>query len=145
VARFLSAEWIEALDRALAADGAAAQLPTPDGGPLVVEQRITPAPAADGAAGPAEGGPGEADAVFHVVLGDGKACALAGPAPAPTLRFTQDRDTAWSIATGRQSAQAAFMTGRLQVGGDLRALLDERFIGILGDAFAAVRAETTEP
>ena len=131
MARFLSDEWIDALDRALADAAPADPAATLDGSPLVVEQCVTRP----------DGDP----VVYHVVLGDGRARAVPGPAPEPTLRFTQDRDTAWAIGTGRQSAQAAFMTGRLQVGGDLRALLDERLVGQLGDAFAAVRAGTTEP
>ena len=35
------------------------------------------------------------------------------------------------------------MTGRLQVGGDLRSLLDDRLAAALTDAFAAVRSTTT--
>ncbi len=62
------------------------------------------------------------------------------------VRFTQDHETALAIASGHGSAQRAFMTGRLQVGGDLRVLLDHsEVLAQLDDVFAAVRARTTPP
>ncbi|MEZ5183481.1 MAG: SCP2 sterol-binding domain-containing protein [Acidimicrobiales bacterium] len=124
---FLSDEWVRALDRAEAADddlrARCADLS------LVIEQEVT-----DGPDGPVR---------FHVVLDHGTAAVRPGPAPHPTIRFSQDHETAADIARGRGSAQRAFMTGRLRVGGDLRVLLEHgEVLGQLGDVFAAVRAET---
>jgi hypothetical protein len=60
------------------------------------------------------------------------------------VTFTQDRTTAAAIATGRLSAQAAFIDGRLRVGGDLSALLDRAAeLAALDDLFASARAATT--
>lgn len=166
VLAFLSPEWIEALDAAARADGALAQAAAEVD--LVVEQRITahrstarptddppttasprpddssddPSDEIAHAGADAGGGSGE-DVVYHLVLDRGQVAVRTGPAEAPTVRFTQDRATAWGIATGTISAQAAFMTGRLQVGGDLRSLLDDRLGTALQDVFATVRSTTT--
>lgn len=127
---FLSDEWIEALDRAASADAAlrswCAELA------LQIEQEVT-----DGPRGPV---------TYHVVLDHGVASVRPGPAPEATIRFSQDYETAAAIAFGTGSAQRAFMTGRLRVGGDLRVLLDRGdLLAALGDAFAGVRAETDRP
>lgn len=127
---FLSPEWIDALDAAARTDAGLAARTA--GIRLVVQQTVT------GAAGDGS------DVVYHVAIDDGSVRVAAGPAPDATLRLTLDRATAWAVASGTASAQAAFMTGRLQVGGDLRELVDDRLTGALGDVFAAVRAATTE-
>ena len=63
------------------------------------------------------------------------------------MRFGLIRtSTAASIAMGQGSAQRAFMTGRLRVGGDLRVLLEHSdVLAQLEDVFAAVRARTAPP
>lgn len=129
---FLSPEWIAAVDDALRADAEIGRLAT--GLELTIEQRVTgvdPALAPDG------------EVRYHVSFSDGRAGASPGPAEAPTIRFSQDEATARAIAAGSGSAQRAFMTGRLTVGGDLRVLLDHGdLLAQVGDVFAAVRART---
>jgi hypothetical protein len=47
------------------------------------------------------------------------------------------------IATGRRPALDAFIAGDLVLGGDVRALLDNRAaLEVLGDLFAEVKAAT---
>ena len=129
---FLSPDWLAALHEAAAADPRLAA--ATEGIALVVEQRVV-ADVNDRSAEP--------DAVYHVVIDHGTCSVTPGPAPAPTIRFSQDLSTARSIAKGTDSAQRAFMTGRVQVGGDLRVLLDhQEVLTALGDAFAPVRART---
>ena len=129
VVAFLSPEWIAALDAAARSDGRLAELTGELA--LIVEHEV-------------HRGPDEV-VRFHVELSHGTVRVRAGAAPAATVRFSQDAATAWEVASGRGSAQRAFMTGRLRVGGDLRVLLDHAdVLGQLHDAFAAVRAETTE-
>lgn len=126
--RFLSPEWIDALDRAVRADTtllAAAQ--GADG--LVVEQRVVD--------------PGNAMVCWHVAIGGGTVRIAAGAAPSPDVVLTVDRATAAQIARGEASAQRAFMAGQLRIGGDPRALIrHQAAFAAAGDAFAAVRAET---
>jgi hypothetical protein len=128
---YLSPAWVAALDRAARADEALAEA-TRDVA-LVVEQQVT-------------GGP-RGDATYHLTFDHGTVTAAPGPAPdaadVPVVRFALDHDTALAIARGTGSAQRAFMAGALQVGGDLRVLLDHQVVlSGLHDAFAAVRAET---
>jgi putative sterol carrier protein len=64
-----------------------------------------------------------------------------GRASHPDLVFTQDRATAEAIHRGELSAQAAFMQGRLRLGGDLRAVVDRAGeLTAVHDVFASVRA-----
>jgi putative sterol carrier protein len=128
--RFLSDEWIQALHDAAASDDDLADR-TADVS-LTIEQEVT-------------GGP-DGDVTFHLVLDHGSVSVGPGPAPAATVRFHQDYATAASIAMGHGSAQRAFMTGRLRVGGDLRVLLDHNeVLAQIGDVFAAVRQRTEAP
>lgn len=129
MARFLSPEWLDELDAALRADAEIGAL-TGDAR-IVVEQRVT------GAEGRSD------DFVYHVVLDHDLASVNAGPAEDPTVTFTQDEATATGIATGRESAQRAFMSGALRVGGDLQLLATHQAVlAQLGDIFASVRATT---
>ncbi|CAN5762181.1 hypothetical protein BH10ACT1_BH10ACT1_08380 [soil metagenome] len=123
---FLSSAWIAALDEAARQDPTlAAATAEVD---LVVQQHVTDA---------------DGDVTFHVSFDHGRVSVREGAAPHPTVRFRQDRATALAIAAGADSAQRAFMTGRLQVGGDLRVLLDHQdALSALDDVFAGVRART---
>lgn len=127
MARFLSQEWLDDLDAALRAHDQVADLTRSSR--LVVEQRV--------------GGPDQADVVYHLVFDHGRTAVQAGPATDPTVTFSQGTDTARAIATGTESAQRAFMTGALRVGGDLQALLAHQdLLTQLDDVFAGVRAAT---
>ncbi|MEO0493823.1 MAG: SCP2 sterol-binding domain-containing protein [Actinomycetota bacterium] len=44
----------------------------------------------------------------------------------PDVRITTDRETATDIQAGELSAQLAFLDGRLQIGGDIQALMANR-------------------
>jgi putative sterol carrier protein len=125
---FLSEEWVAALHDAAADDDALRALTASLS--LTVEQEVT-------------GGP-SGDVRYHVVIDHGRVAVIPGPADEPTVRFSQDHETASSIALGHGSAQRAFMTGRLRVGGDLRMLLAHReVLAQLHDVFATVRASAT--
>ena len=127
---FLSDEWIAALHEAVSTNANLRTL-TADLA-LVIEQDIT-------------GGP-NGDVCYHLAFDHGTVSVTAGPAPEATVRFHQDHATAAAIAMGTSSAQRAFMTGRLRVGGDLRVLLEHaEVLAQLDDVFAAVRSRTAPP
>jgi putative sterol carrier protein len=127
---FLSHEWIGALHEAAATDADLAER-TRDV-TLTIEQEVTGAP--------------DGDVRYHMSFDRGSVAVTPGPAPSATVRFHQDYATAASIAMGQGSAQRAFMTGRLRVGGDLRVLLaHSEVLTQLEDVFATVRARTTPP
>ena len=82
-----------------------------------------------------------ASADMKAVLGMLHARHVVGDAD---LTFTQDRATAAAIARGELSAQAAFLAGRIRVGGEPTAALGSaRELTAVGDLFEAVRARTT--
>jgi putative sterol carrier protein len=125
VLRFLSDPWIDAMARA--AEGASGPLVDP---PLVLQQVVT--------------GHVDGDAAWSITLGAGTIAVAHGHADAPTVTFTQDVETAVAVNRGELSAQAAFMTGRLRVGGDVQVLLDRQpDLAEVEDIFAPVRADTT--
>jgi hypothetical protein len=127
---YLSPAWVAALDHAARADPALADAAREVG--LVVEQHVT-------------GGP-QGDVIYHLVFDHGAVSVASGAAddgPSAVVRFTLDHETALAIARGEGSAQRAFMAGSLQVGGDLRALIDHQAVlSALHDVFAAVRDQT---
>lgn len=84
------------------------------------------------------------ETTFAIRIADGTVAVQSGRADDADLSFTQDRATAAAIAKGELSAQAAFMAGRLRVGGDLREVLERaRELVAIDDIFAAPRATTT--
>ena len=118
--RFLSPEWLDEIDRAAAAAGPCA--PELDG--FVVGYHVD-------------------DVDYHVVCTAEGMRVRPGSADAPTVTFRLDRATAAAIARGELSAQRAFMSGRLRIGGDATALVRAQpAVATLGDVFAQVRPET---
>lgn len=134
MAIFLSREWLDELDEA-AASSQALRSATADVG-LTVQQVVTP-----GDRGTAGGGE---TAAYHVVVDHGSVRIRPGHADHFDVSFTQDRETATAVGRGELSAQAAFMLGRVRVGGDVSSLMAHQstFAG-LDDVFAEVRARTT--
>jgi len=123
VAEFLSAAWLSTLEAA--AHGAT----VPDELRLVVQQVVH------------DGGK---EVAYALRVAGRTVTVERGRVADADVTFTQDRATAAAIATGELSAQAAFIDGRLRVGGDLRAMVDRaRDLAAIDDLFAAARAATT--
>jgi hypothetical protein len=126
--RFLSPEWIDALDGAVAASHLGATLG--DGQAVVIEQVVVAEPGHDGV-------------TYQVILDRGGSSVAAGRGREPTVRFTTDRATATAVHAGTESARTAFASGRLEVDGDLDALV--RHAGLLaelGEVVAPLRPST---
>lgn len=122
IVTFLSDAWVAAADAAL--DRLA---PVP--GPLVVGVTVT-------------GGPG-GDRRYRLVLGPDRVGAEPGPGPA-TVTMTLTWDLAVAVNQGRESAQRAFLDGRLMLGGDPVVLLGHAGrLAAIDDALAPLRARTT--
>jgi putative sterol carrier protein len=119
VVTFLADDWLDAMA------GAAATASAPPELRLVVQQVV-------------QTEAGEVAYAIHVA--DGRVRVVSGRADAPDVTFTQDEATARAVADGSLSAQAAFMEGRLRVGGDLRALLEHAAVlAGLDDVFRPAR------
>jgi putative sterol carrier protein len=120
VVQFLSAEWVHALDDAATRSGI-------DGiglDGLVVAYDV------DGFG-------------YHVTFGPDGVRVREGATPDATVTIHSDRATATAVARGELSAQRAFMTGRLRLGGDATALVRaQAAVATLPDLFEAVRPET---
>jgi len=126
VAEHLSPQWIAELDAAARHHAGLAEATR--NCHLVIEQVVTGASSDT-----------SSDVCWHVAIDDGKVRFIEGPASDPTIRFTTDRTTAEALMTGAITTQMAFMTGRLQVGGDTGALLAHHdVVQGLNDVFAGV-------
>jgi putative sterol carrier protein len=125
VPRFLSPEWIQALDAA--ASGAA----VPGDARLTLQQIVT-------------GDEGKPNIQYHLVVADGRLRVLAGEAAAPDVTLIQSREVAVALSRGEVNAQHALAAGRLKLRGHLELLLRQApALTALDDVFAAVRAQTT--
>jgi putative sterol carrier protein len=122
--RYLSDEWLRALDDA--ARNCAVH------GRITIEHVVR------------DGADDGSERRYHVVVDEDRVRFVPGPATEPTVTFHEDRATAVAIAKGELSAPAAFLSGRLSVGGDLRALTaNMSAIATVDAAVAGVSAVTT--
>ena len=120
--RFLSPEWIEALD------SAAREAVVPAGVQLTIQQIVT-----------------DGDEVrYHLVLNDGRLRVHPGEAANADVTLVQTRDVAVALSRGEINAQQALEAGRLKLRGDIGHLARQgKALTAMEDAFAAVRAATT--
>jgi predicted lipid carrier protein YhbT len=120
--RFLSPEWIAALD------AAAREIDATTDTPFVIEQIVQR---------------GDDTVRWQLDFGPNGVRFIANPIAAADLTLTSDAMTAAAVSQGEQSAQAAFMAGRLHLRGDTAALIrNATAFARVTDAFAAVRALT---
>jgi putative sterol carrier protein len=121
--RFLTPEWVAALD------AAAREAAVPAGVRLTIQQIVTD-----------DGG----DVRYHLVLQDGRLRVHPGEAAAADVTLIQDREVAAAFSRGELNAQQALEGGRLKLRGDIGHLAREgRALTAVEDVFAAVRAATS--
>jgi len=131
--RFLSPEWITALDRALQLAGTP---PASDVGPngLVIQHVVAPR----------ESSGDRTETAYALTIKAGTGTVTAGRHADPTVTYTQDHECAAAIASGQRNAHDAFMLGDLTITGDTQALIVATdLLAWLDEALAQVRAETT--
>lgn len=122
--RFLSPEWIAALDVA------AGEATVPAGVRLTIQQIVT-----DG---------GDDDVRYHLVFGEGRLRIIPGEADAPDVTLIQTREVAVALSCAELNAQQALEAGRLKLRGDIGALArGGKGLSAMEDVFAAVRADTS--
>ena len=125
--QYLSDEWMDEAAAALAAHpvmGGPA-----DGEPVLLQYEVTAAP-----------GGKRSYALRCTPEG---VTLEPGPHKDASTSFTLDYDVAAQIARGDLSAQAAFMQGRLKLGGDVMVLVRQHaLLDDLGDALGPLRERT---
>lgn len=137
----LSPAWIAAFDEVVRSSPTLRAASA--GRRVVVQFTVTPGPGSTGSGGTgADDDP--ADAVrYALVLDHGDNRVIAGPHPDPDLTLRTDRSTAAAIASHAESAQTAFMAGRLRLGGDVRVLIaNQDVLAGIDDCARTLRAET---
>ena len=114
--RYLSADWVQAVSNAVAANTELQQLASIHS--VGLTQVVTGTP--------------HGDVVYHLQVGNGLAALTNGEASPEDVRFTEPYDTAVAVATGVLNAQEAFINGHIKFVGDHQKLIDA------GDVFAAL-------
>lgn len=114
--RYLSADWIQSVSDAVAANTELQQLALIHS--VGLTQVVTGAP--------------HGDVVYHLQVGNGVATLASGEASPEDVRFTEPWETAVAVATGVLNAQEAFINGHIKFVGDHQKLIDA------GDVFAAL-------
>ncbi|HEX9695121.1 MAG TPA: SCP2 sterol-binding domain-containing protein [Actinomycetota bacterium] len=105
--KFLSDEWLSEVESRLnghegfqaAAKGQAARL----------QQQVNGSP--------------DGDVQYGFVLADGKVQLIRGEIDDPEATITQDYDTAVALSKAELNGQAAFMSGKLKIGGNLMKMM----------------------
>jgi putative sterol carrier protein len=122
--RFLSPEWIVALDDAAQAFSTDAR--------FVFQQVVTGCP------------DGEDQVRYFLCFGDGRLSVQHGQALDPDLTVTATYPVAVALARGEVNAQQAITAGELRLSGNLKVLAAQsRPLAQLADVFAAVREDTS--
>lgn len=99
--------------------------------------------AGDGTTGAAGAPSDDGEVAYALAFDHGDNRVLAGRHPSPDLRLTTDRATAGAIASHAESAQIAFMSGRLRLGGDVRVLIaNQDLLAGIDDCTGALRDAT---
>ena len=123
--RFLSGEWIAALD------AAAEEASAPPEVRLTIQQIV------------ADEGEGSGDVRYHLVVADGRLRVHPGEAANPDITLVQTRAVAAALSRGELNAQQALEAGRLKLRGDLGHLGRQgKALTAMQDVFAAVRNDT---
>lgn len=124
MARFLTPEWLDELQRA--ADKAEV-VPDAD---IIVAHEVTGTP--------------DGDVCFRFAAVDGRLTLTWGTTADAHITLLEDYATAVTVARGELPAQQAVAEGRLKLRGDVGALVrNGPALTALGDLFRAVRDSTT--
>lgn len=127
MARFLSPEWIAALNTAAASDDVRERTGAVS---LTLRQVVVGGP--DGAV------------EYTIAVEGGEVVVEPGGAARADATFTEDYDTAAAIHRGELSPQEAFMTGRVRISGNVGVLVaSQDALAGLAPALATVRSSTT--
>jgi putative sterol carrier protein len=125
--RYLSLEWIDALNDAVANSATMQEAAATQS--IGVTQAVTGTP--------------DGDVSYHLQVSDGRATFGAGPADPEDVRMEQDWDTAVGIALGNLDLEQALFNGRLRFSGDPERLMSARDVfAALNTIFDSVRART---
>ncbi len=127
MAKFLTAEWIEALTAALAAhDGFKSAISNTQ---LSLQFEVPDAP---------EG----AEKTYLIAIEGGAARVTAGPGASPDITIVNNYETAAAMAKGDLNTQMAFMTGKIKVSGNMGKLMtNQAMLTQFANATASMQVE----
>ena len=125
--RYLSLEWIEAMQAEVSASESMAALAHTHS--IGVTQVVSDGP--------------EGTVIYHLQVGNGEATFGPGVAPDENVRMEQTWETAVGVATETLPAQEAFIKGAIKLSGDPQRMIENlEVFAALDAAFAIVRSLT---
>ena len=124
---YLSNEWINAVAEGIRQSSEIAAVARDNS--VAVTQIITGTP--------------RGDVTYHLDSRDGKISFASGAAATSDIAFTQDWQTAVSVATGKINAQEAFISGKIRFKGDHeRVIATQPLFLALDVVFTSVNTNT---
>ncbi len=124
--QYLSDEWLDEAARLFHA----ADSPLPRDADFTIQQLVAGTP--------------HGDVAYTLVLSGQSVSLTKGVDPGATVSFQQEWSTAVGVARGDLSAQAAFMSGEIQLGGDTSTLVNNHDLLVeVDDLLKDLRAQTT--
>lgn len=122
---YLSSAWITAADRLLRSGGPCPDAPDPE---LVIGTAVK----------------GCSDGTRRYAVRFAPGGLSIAPAEDAHVTLHLSWPTAVSVATGSQSAQAAFLAGDIQLGGDINRLIRHAgLVALVGDVLSGLRGRTS--
>jgi putative sterol carrier protein len=127
LAKFLTAEWIEALTATLAAhEGFKSAISNAQ---LSLQFEVPDAP---------EG----AEKIYTITVEGGAATVVPGPGANPDITIVNNYETAAAMAKGELNTQMAFMTGKIKVSGNMGKLMtNQAMLTQFANATAGMQVE----
>lgn len=127
MAKFLSKDWLEALNETVNAhQGFRTAIATTE---LTLQFDVPDAP---------EGGENR----YYLQIEGGEMTAAAGDAESPDATITNNYETAVALSKGDMNTQMAFMSGKLKVSGNMaKIMMNQGMFNAFADAASAVEVE----
>jgi putative sterol carrier protein len=126
--RYLSLDWIDEIGRRVAADLSLQALGSTLS--IGITQVVSEGP--------------DDTVIYHLQVGNDAVTFGPGPADPEDVRLEQEWDTAVAVATGEMTAEDAFITGCIRLGGNAQLLLESQQVFAALDAVFTAVAEQTE-
>jgi putative sterol carrier protein len=127
LAKFLTKEWLDDLNSALAAhEGFRSAISNTE---MTLQFNVPDAP------------PGT-EGTYLISIAGGMAQATAGPGENPDVTITNSYETAAAISKGELNTQMAFMTGKIKVSGNMaKLMMNQAALSQFANATATMKVE----
>lgn len=126
--RYLSLDWIDAVGSRVTADTELQKIGSTVS--VGITQVVTDGP--------------EGTVIYHLQVGNNAVSFSSGPSDPEDVRLEQEWETAVAVATGSMTAEDAFISGSIRIGGDAQMLLQSQEVFAALDPIFVAVSELTD-